>query len=476
MNILNDNAKNLLKHVDLYRVIIETMYDMITVWDMNLTLIYVSPSVDDLLGYNSEETREIISHWKESNLESLIAPGSVDTFSDTVRKWIKGYAKRDASERNSPMELELIRKDGSTIWTETKNRFLRNSDRERTGFFSITRDISERKHTQKMLLKSEERYRNILDSIEEGYFENDLAGNLIFFNNALYRAMGYSKEELMGMNNREYTTPKTAKQAFETFSEIYNTGKPATIVDYEMLRKDGSIRIYDVSASLLTDSSGTPVGFRGVSRDITERRATGLELEKSYAKLQNMLDETIKTLAFTVEVRDPYTAGHQQRVAQLACAISRKMGLSSEDVRGVKMAALIHDIGKIQVPAEILSKPGRLSQDEMALIRTHPEVGSNILQGIDFPWPISEIVLQHHERVDGSGYPHGISGKEMHVEAKIIAVADVVEAMVSHRPYRPALGLDKAIEEISQNKGILYDTEVVEACLLLLTEEEFTFD
>ncbi len=194
MNILNDNASDLLKHVDLYRVIIETMYDMITVWDMNLTLIYVSPSVDDLLGYNSEETREIISHWKESDLESLIAPGSVDTFSDTVRKWIKGYAKRDASERNSPMELELIRKDGSTIWTETKNRFLRNSDRERTGFFSITRDISERKHTQKMLLKSEERYRNILDSIEEGYFENDLAGNLTFFNNALYRAMGYSKE------------------------------------------------------------------------------------------------------------------------------------------------------------------------------------------------------------------------------------------------------------------------------------------
>jgi len=123
MNILKDNAKNLLKHVDLYRVIIETMNDMITVWDMNLTLIYVSPSVDDLLGYNSEETREIISHWKESDLENVIAPGSVDTFSDTVRKWIKGYAKRDASERNSPMELELIRKDGSTIWTETKTAF-----------------------------------------------------------------------------------------------------------------------------------------------------------------------------------------------------------------------------------------------------------------------------------------------------------------------------------------------------------------
>ncbi|MBW2561614.1 MAG: HD domain-containing protein, partial [Deltaproteobacteria bacterium] len=310
----------------------------------------------------------------------------------------------------------------------------------------------------------------------EGYFENDLAGNLTFFNNALYRAMGYSKEELMGMNNREYTTPKTSKQAYETFREIYATGKPAKIADYEIIRKDGNIQTYDLSASLISDSSDRPVGFRGVVRDITEHKATGLELEKSYARLQNVLDETIRTLAFTVEVRDPYTAGHQRRVAQLACAVSRKMGLSSEDVRGVKMAALIHDVGKIKVPAEILSKPGLLTSNEMALIRTHPETGSDILKKIEFPQPISEIVLQHHERIDGSGYPHGINGKEMRIEAKIIAVADVVEAMVSHRPYRPAMEIIKAIEEISQNKGLLYDAEVVEACLSLLTEEGFTFD
>ena len=472
---MKDNANDLSKHDDLNRIIIETVKDMITVWDMNLNLIYVNPSINNLLGYNSEEINEILSHWKESDLKRVIAPGSMDTFSDTVHKWITEHAERSASERDAPMELELIRKDGSTIWTETKNSFLRNSDGGRTGFFSITRDISARKHAQETLLKSEERYRSILESIEEGYFEVDLSGNLIFFNNALCRIMGYPKEELMGMNNREYTTPKTSKQAYETFREIYDTGKPAKIADYEIIRKDGSIRIHDLSASLLSDSSGRPAGFRGVIRDITDRKATGLELEKSYDKLQNMLEETIRTLAFTVEVRDPYTAGHQQRVAQLASAISRKMSLSSEEVRGVEMAALIHDVGKIQIPAEILSKPGLLTSDEMALIRTHPEVGSNILKGIEFPWPISEIVLQHHERVDGSGYPQGISGKEMYIEAKIIAVADVVEAMVSHRPYRSALGQDKAIEEISQNKGILYDTEVVEACLSLLTEEGFAF-
>lgn len=472
---MKDNANDLSKHDDLYRIIIETVKDMITVWDMNLTLIYVSPSASDLLGYNSEEIKEILNHWKESDLKDVIAPGSMDTLLDAANKRIKEYENWDASERQHPVELELIRKDGSTIWTETKNSFLRNSDGERTGFFSITRDVSKRKKNQEILLESEERYRSILDSIEEGYFEVDLAGNFTFFNDAMYRMSGYSREELMGMNNRDYTTPETAKQLYKTFSKIYVTGKAAKVVDYEVIRKDGSTQIYNLSASLILDSSVKPVGFRGVARDITEHKAKDRELKKSYDKLQNTLEETIRTLAFTVEVRDPYTAGHQRRVAELACAISQKMGLSSEEVRGVKMAALVHDVGKIQVPAEILSKPGRLAPNEMDLIRTHPKVGSDILGKIEFPQPISEIVLQHHERINGSGYPQGITGKEMHIEAKIIAVADVVEAMVSHRPYRPALELSKAIEEISHHKGILYDTEAVEACMSLLTEDGFVF-
>ncbi|MBW2631049.1 MAG: PAS domain S-box protein [Deltaproteobacteria bacterium] len=458
-----------------YRTLTETMRDMVTVWNMDLKLVYVSPSVSDLLGYNSGEIKEILGHWKKSNLKRVIAPGSMDTFLDAVNKGIKEYEKWDASERQHPVELKLIRKDGSAIWTETKNSFLRDSDGERTSFVSITRDISKRKKTQEILLESEERYRSILDSIEEGYFEVDLAGNFTFFNDAMYRMSGYPREELKGMNNREYTTPETAKQLYKTFNKMYVTGKPAKVVDYEVIRKDGSTKIYNLSASLILDSSGNPAGFRGVARDITEHKERDQELKKSYDKLQNMLEETIRTLAFTVEVRDPYTAGHQRRVAELSCAISGKMGLLPEEVRGVKMAALIHDVGKIQVPAEILSKPGRLTPNEMDLIRTHPTVGSNILRKIEFPQPISEIVLQHHERINGSGYPQGITGKEMHIEAKIIAVADVVEAIVSHRPYRPALEMSKAIEEISHHKGTLYDAEVVEACLSLLTEDGFVF-
>ena len=468
-------ANNLSKNDDLYRTIIETVKDITTVWDMNLTLIYVSPSVSDLLGYESKEVTEILSHWEKFDLTRIMTPATLSTFFEGINRRINEYDKLDASELRHPVELELIRKDGSTIWTETKSSFLRNSDGERIGFFSITRDISERKHNREILLKSEERYRSILESIEEGYFEIDLAGNLTFFNDALCKMSGYSREELTGMNNREYTTPKTAKKLYKAFNKIYVTGKPAKVMDYEVIRRDGNMQIYDLSVSLTLDQSGKPTGFRGVARDITEHKAKDRELEKSYDKLQNTLEETIRTLAFTVEVRDPYTAGHQRRVAELSSAISRKMGLSPETVKGVKMAALIHDVGKIQVPAEILSKPGRLVPNEMDLIRTHPRVGSDILRKIEFPWPISEFVLQHHERIDGSGYPQGITGKEMHIEARIIAVADVVEAMVSHRPYRPALEMSKAIEEISHHKGTLYDAEVEEACLSLLTEDGFVF-
>ncbi|TFG90610.1 MAG: HD domain-containing protein, partial [Syntrophobacterales bacterium] len=307
------------------------------------------------------------------------------------------------------------------------------------------------------------------------YFELDLSGNFTFFNDPANRMTGYSPKELMGMNNREYTSPETSKGLNTIFKKIYATGKPAKIKDYEIIRKDGSIRINDMSASLMLDASGKPVGFRGIARDVTEHRQKEADLEKSSANLQNMLEETVRTLAFTVEVRDPYTAGHQRRVAQLANAISVKMELPEEKAQGVKMAALIHDVGKVQIPGEILSKPGPLTANEMDLVKTHPAVGSNILEEIQFPWPISNIVLQHHGRLDGSGYPQGIGDEEMSLEARIIAVADVVEAMVSHRPYRSALGLDKAIEEISNNKGTLYDTEVVEACLSLFTEEGFTF-
>jgi putative two-component system response regulator len=206
---------------------------------------------------------------------------------------------------------------------------------------------------------------------------------------------------------------------------------------------------------------------------IDERTA---ELQNTLEKLRKSTEGIIRAMSSTVETRDPYTAGHQQRVADLAQAIAGEMGLSEEQIQGIRMAGLIHDLGKIAVPAEILTKPGKLSAIELDLIKLHPQAGYDILKEIEFPWPIARIVIEHHERINGSGYPHGLSGEEMLQESRILAVADVVEAMASHRPYRAALGLDVALEEISKNKGILYDPEVAHACIKIISEGRFRFN
>lgn len=193
-------------------------------------------------------------------------------------------------------------------------------------------------------------------------------------------------------------------------------------------------------------------------------------------RLQNALEGTIRIISRMVEFKDSYTSGHQQRVAKLAVAMAREMGLFSEDqLHGIHVASMIHDMGKIAVPIEILNKSSQLSDHEFAIIKQHPIVGYNILKEIDFPWPVAQMVHQHHEKMDGSGYPQGLKGEEILLEARILCVADVVEAMASHRPYRPALGLEKALEEISCNSGKLYDPEVVKICLRLFREKGFSF-
>jgi response regulator RpfG family c-di-GMP phosphodiesterase len=207
-----------------------------------------------------------------------------------------------------------------------------------------------------------------------------------------------------------------------------------------------------------------------------ERIEAGEEIELHVDKLQKALSGTIKVAASTVEVRDPYTAGHQRRVATLARTIAEEMSLSDNQVEGIFMAGVVHDLGKIYVPAEILSKPSDLSDIEFNLIRTHPQIGYDLLKTIDFPWPIAQIVHQHHERLNGSGYPQGLLSEQILIEAKIICVADVVEAMASHRPYRPARGVDRALEHIQEESGNLYDSMVVNTCLRLFSEKEFQFD
>ena len=200
------------------------------------------------------------------------------------------------------------------------------------------------------------------------------------------------------------------------------------------------------------------------------------KVREKTSSLQTTLNGIVSALAMVVEMRDPYTAGHQLRVSRLACAIAQEIGLSEEQIRGIQVMGCLHDIGKIIVPAEILSKPSKLTDYEFNMIKAHPEAGYNILKGIIFPWPVATAVFQHHERINGSGYQSGCSGDEIIIEAKIIAVSDVIESMASHRPYRPALGIEAALEEIQKNEGIIYDFEVAEVCLDLFREKGFTFE
>jgi putative nucleotidyltransferase with HDIG domain len=208
--------------------------------------------------------------------------------------------------------------------------------------------------------------------------------------------------------------------------------------------------------------------------DIREQLQARDSLKISHAQLKASLEGTISTITKIVDARDPYTAGHQQRVADLASNIAREMGLDENLIQGVSLGAKIHDIGKINVPAELLSKPTKLSNIEYMLIQSHPQVGYNILKDIEFPWPVADIAHQHHERIDGSGYPQGLKGNEIRLEARIVAVADVVEAMASHRPYRPGLGIDKALDQIMKNRGKFYDPIVVDACIRLFKEKGYT--
>jgi HD-GYP domain-containing protein (c-di-GMP phosphodiesterase class II) len=254
---------------------------------------------------------------------------------------------------------------------------------------------------------------------------------------------------------------------------MYKTGIPIKSFEWDITRKDGARRTLEFYASLLRDSNDRLTGFRGIVRDNTERKQLEKDRQHSFERLRKSLGATVQAMASVVETKDPYTSGHQRRVADLARAVATEMNLPSDQIDGLRMASTIHDIGKISVPAEILSMPRKLTDIEFSLIKMHAQSGYDILKDIEFPWPIARMILEHHERMDGSGYPNGLTGGNLLIESRILTVADVVDSMASYRPYRPALGLDAALEEITKNRGVLYDSEVVDACRRLFNEKGY---
>ena len=325
------------------------------------------------------------------------------------------------------------------------------------------------------LRESEEKYRLHFENVTDIVFSLAPDSKLISISPSVERALGYKPEELIGktINEQNIIVPSLLEEAASDIKLVL-AGKRVEAVLFEYRAKDGTTRFGEVNASPVFQD-GKAVAAVCVSRDITERKVAEGKIEQSFKKLQKNMDDTIKAMSMVVETRDPYTAGHQERVSKLAVAIANELHLSEEQIAGIRMAGAIHDIGKIAVPAEILSKPGRLSDIEFSLIKVHSQAGYDILKGIDFSQPIAEMVLQHQERMDGSGYPKGLKGEEILLGARILAVADVMEAMAMHRPYRSALGIDAALEEIEKHKGILYDAAAADICLALFREKGYQF-
>jgi PAS domain S-box-containing protein len=449
-----------------YRLLAENATDMIWVTDLKLRPTYISPSVTRLLGYSAEEAMV-------GSLETAVAPASVDravkAFEQAMAATRQGLAGPTPSQR---LELEFLRKDGSTIWLDTTVSFIRDAEGRPIEIMGVLRDVTERREAEKALRLSEERFRHLIETTSDWVWETDERGLYTYVSPRIRDILGYLPEEVLGRVPSAIMSPKSAGRMSKVFTSAVDSGMPFTFVEVAFVHKDGHQVTVEVSGVPFFDEGGSVVrGYRGIARDITQRKLAEEQVQKSYQDLQRMLEGTIQAITLMVETRDLYTAGHQQRVTQLACAIAQEMGLSNEQVQMIHMAGRLHDLGKLFIPIEILSKPGQLNEMEHAIIKTHPRASYDILKNIDFPWPVADVVLQHHERVNGSGYPSGLRGEEILLEARILAVSDVVEAMSSHRPYRPALGVEKALKEIVQNKGILYDTDVVSACLRVFWEK-----
>ncbi|MBI4766189.1 MAG: PAS domain S-box protein [Deltaproteobacteria bacterium] len=332
----------------------------------------------------------------------------------------------------------------------------------------------EKDHTR---MESEAKFYSVAQSVNDAMISSDSSGKIDFWNPAAVLMFGYQEEEVLGQS-LTMIIPERYREAHRKGMEQLKTGGEGRLIGKTSelfgLKKDGTE--FPLELSLARWTAGNETFYSGLIRDISERKRAEEAEKKSFEQLRKALVATVRAIATVVESRDPYTAGHQRRVAELARSIASEMRLSKDQIDGLRLASLVHDIGKISVPAEILTKPTKLTEIEFDLIKIHAQSGYDILKNIEFPWPIARIVHEHHERINGSGYPNSLTEDEILLESRILMVADVVEAIASHRPYRPANGIEKALEEISKNKGILYDPDVVDACLILFSEKGYSFN
>ena len=375
---------------------------------------------------------------------------------------------------NFDKEFRIVRQnDRQERWVNARGELTYDPNGNTTNMIGTIQDITEHKRMEDEILESERRYRSIIENAQEGIFQASTDTKRISVNNAFAHILGYnSPQDVYNCISDVTKQVVVDTNEFQKVREILRRDGSIKSYETQLYRKDKSLIWVSMSITAIQDSRGGVV-YHGIVEDITPKKKLEEQRQASLQSLRKSLGATINAMSATVEARDPYTAGHQRRVSDLARSIATEMKLSRDQIDCIRLAGMIHDLGKISVPSEILTKPTRLSNLEFELIRTHSEAGYSILKDIDFPWPIARIVLEHHERIDGSGYPNKLKADELLLESKIISIADVVEAISSNRPYRPAVGINAALEEIEKNKGILYDRAAAEACLKLFREKHY---
>jgi len=328
---------------------------------------------------------------------------------------------------------------------------------------------------------SERRLKSIVDAVPGVLYIAVPEGSLyrcIFVSPQIEDKLGFTAEEWIA-NPRLWIDQLYEEDRDRLLDSLASLTATQDVFEYECriwTRNRRSLRWYHDTVRVERDADGNPLQFVGMIADITERKRSEEKLARYQERIREAQQQTIIALARMTSTRDPYTHGHQERVSELAVAIGAEMGLDERRLEGLRFGARIHDIGKVYIPAEILNRPGRLTAPEFELIKTHAQVGYEMVRDIDFPWPIREIILQHHERLDGSGYPHGLAGDEICLEARIVSIADTVDAMTAHRPYRPALGLDAALAEIERGAGRIYDAGAAAACHSVCSNRSLSLD
>ena len=361
--------------------------------------------------------------------------------------------------------------EGNKGLAETNKWPLFDESGKVAGLFGISRDITERKRMEESLKASAEQFRGLVEQTIAGiYIIQD--GVFAYCNQRFAEIFGYgSSDEIVGLNPLTLVDDKDRNLVADNIR--LRTESESLDVNYSFtaIRKNGAKIVVGVHGSGAT-YLGQPA-LIGLLQDISEKQRDEEQIQRYIAQLQDAFMNTVEVAMNLSEMRDPYTSGHERRVAEIAVAISEELGFDAHRQQGMRVSGYLHDIGKITIPAEILSKPGKLSEIEYSLIKEHAQAGYDVLKNVDFPWPVALVALQHHERLDGTGYPQGLKGEGIIIEARILAVADVVEAMSSHRPYRAGLGIEKAIAEIERGRGTAYDEAVVDACPMLFKEKGY---